>query len=43
MAWPVLPLARVSKYLPSVTSVRIIPEDSKYRPIVSPVAMAEKL
>ena len=31
MAWPVLPLERVSIYLPRVIRVRIIPADSKYR------------
>ena len=31
MACPVLPLERVSRYLPRVMRVRIIPADSKYR------------
>ena len=33
MASPVLPLLRVSRYLPSVISVKIIAADSKYRSI----------
>ena len=40
IASPVLPLERVSRNFPSVTSVRIMPADSKYSPIVSPTAMA---
>ena len=33
MAWLVLPLDRVSRYLPRVMRVRIMPADSKYRSI----------
>ena len=31
IASPVFPLERLSRYLPTVISVRIIPADSKYR------------
>ena len=34
IASPVLPLLRVSRYLPSVISVKIIAADSKYKSII---------